>query len=289
MYRALSRPHVRSAAALCLGSSAVLCQQNRNPKHLTKHLLITGGSNGIGAAIARDFGCQQCPGSERHMVFVTGRSEADLKQVVKDINASGGKASYGVGDVTSTSDVARLYGEAKEFMGDVDVLVANAGCGGGRAFLEDTELDKFERQHSTNVKGVFLWLKQVLPDMKAISDTEGSTKQCQIVVTSSVAGKRACPMSSIYASTKWAVEGMVLSLRKELQLAGSNVKVGTINPAAVRTKWWSEPDRGGRFPGYDTSAVPTNMLSAEDCAAAARTLIDQQATCNIESAVLDAQ
>lgn len=283
-------PYIRAAAAVCaagVGPSAMMCHQNVVPATKSKHLLVTGGSNGIGAAIARDFGFQQQV--DRHVIFVTGRSEIDLKQVVADINASGGKAAYGVGDVTSPSDVQRLYKEAKLFMGDVDVLVANAGCGGGRALLEETDLDKFERQHSTNVKGVFLWLKQVLPDMKAISDNEGSTKQCQIVVTSSVAGKRACPMSSIYASTKWAVEGMVLSLRKELQMSGSNVKVGTINPAAVRTKWWSEPERGGRFPGYDDSAVPTNMLTAEDCAAAARTLIDQQATSNIESVILDAQ
>ena len=80
---------------------------------------------------------------------------------------------------------------------------------------------------------------------------------------------------------------MVLSLRKELMMADSNVKVGTINPAAVRTKWWSEPDRGGRYPGYDSSPVPEVMLAPEDCAAAARALIDQGGTCNIESVVLD--
>jgi NAD(P)-dependent dehydrogenase (short-subunit alcohol dehydrogenase family) len=263
-----------SATALGLYPSFTGClASSTHTRTRSKHLLVTGGSNGIGAAIAKDYGCEQISLTDatlRHKVFVTGRNVEDLISVVNCITASGGIAAYGVGDVSSEADVKRLYGEAKEFLGHVDVLVANAGCGGGRSLLEDTELDKFERQHSTNVKGVFLWLKTCLPDMKQLADKFEPATTCQIIVTSSVAGKRACPMSSVYASTKWAVEGMILSLRKELEMTGSKVKCGTINPAAVRTKWWSEPERGGRFPGYDTSPTPTNMLTAEDCAKGAR-------------------
>ena len=78
---------------------------------------------------------------------------------------------------------------------------------------------------------------------------------------------------------------MVLSLRQEL--IGSGVKAATINPGPVRTKWWDDPKRGGRYPGYDESDIPAQMLTAEDCAAAARLLIDQQPTCNMESIVLE--
>ena len=50
------------------------------------------------------------------------------------------------------ADVARLHKAASDFMGDIDVLVANAGCGGGRARLEDTDAKIFDRQHATNVR-----------------------------------------------------------------------------------------------------------------------------------------
>jgi NAD(P)-dependent dehydrogenase (short-subunit alcohol dehydrogenase family) len=199
-----------------------------------KHIVITGGSSGIGSAIARDFGCD----GSGNQIFVTGRSADELKKVVDDIQAKGGSAAFGVGDVTSEEDVRRLHDEAKAFMGHIDVLVANAGCGGGRALLEKVELDKFERQFDTNVKGVFLWIKELLPDMKA-------RQSGQIVVTSSVAGKKPFAQGSIYCASKWAVEGMVLSLREEL--AGTGVKAATINPGPVDTKWWSDPARCGRY------------------------------------------
>jgi NAD(P)-dependent dehydrogenase (short-subunit alcohol dehydrogenase family) len=198
-----------------------------------KRILVTGGSSGIGAAIARDYGGD----GGGNQVFVTGRKVEDLKKVVEDIESSGGSAAFGVGDVSSAEDVKRLHAEAKAFMGHVDVLVANAGCGGGRALLEKVELDVFEKQFATNVKGVFLWVKELLPDMKA-------RESGQIVVTSSVAGKRAFAQGSIYCSSKWAVEGMILSLRQEL--VGTGVKAATINPGPVDTKWWSDPERCGR-------------------------------------------
>ena len=84
-------------------------------------------------------------------------------------------------------DVNRMCSEAQAFFkqhgsgsGTIDVLVANAGCGGGRAPLETTEIESFDRQFATNVKGVYLFIRAVLPGMK-------SQKHGQIVATSSVA------------------------------------------------------------------------------------------------------
>ena len=178
---------------------------------VAKNILVTGGSNGIGAAIVRMYG------STGHAVFFTGRNEHDAASLRDEVVAtSGGAAAFALGDVAVPDDVDRMYGEARAFFqqhgsgsDNIDVLVANAGCGGGRAALETTEIESFDRQFATNVKGVYLFIRAVLPSMK-------SQRHGQIVVTSSVAGIRAVANGAIYCSTKWAVEGMVRSLREEL-------------------------------------------------------------------------
>ena len=245
---------------------------------VAKNILVTGGSNGIGAAIVRMYGCSG------NSVFFTGRNEHDAVSLRDEvIAASGGRAAFALGDVAVPDDVNRMCSEAQAFFkqhgsgsGTIDVLVANAGCGGGRAALETTEIESFDRQFATNVKGVYLFIRAVLPGMK-------SQKRGQIVVTSSVAGIRPVANGAIYCSTKWAVEGMVRSLREELK--GTGVKAATINPGPVATKWWDEEARGGKRPD---GARPSTMLSAEDCARGAATIIDQAETSDIASVVLDA-
>ena len=244
------------------------------------NVLVTGGSNGIGAAIARDYGTR----GDGHRVFVTGRDEAACTALCAEINAEAGAVvtAFAVGDVGNATDVGHVCDAAEDFFGTangggIGVLVANAGCGGGRCRLEDTDIvDGFDKQFTANVRGVFLYLKRVLPGMRA-------AKHGQIVVTSSVAGLRPVALGAVYASTKWAVEGMVRSLREELK--GSGVKVGTINPGPVATKWWTEPHRGGK---RAPDQVPTAMLTADDCARAAATLIDQAPSSDIATLTLDA-
>eukprot|EP00937_MAST-01D_sp_MAST-1D-sp2_P002075 g2075.t1 len=244
---------------------------------VNKNLFITGGSNGIGAAIARLYGRRGTA------VFFTGRDAGACRVLADEINDAGvGSAGFALGDVGDEADVARCCAEAAAFFegknsGTVDVLVANAGCGGGRMPLEATEASLFDRQFSTNVKGVYLFLRALLPQMKA----RGAG---QIVVTSSVAGIRPIPNGAIYASTKWAVEGLVRSVREELK-AAPGVKIATINPGPVDTLWWKFEERGGRRPD---GAIPERMLTPEDCAEAARTIIDQAETSDIGSIVLDA-
>ena len=88
---------------------------------------------------------------------------------------------------------------------------------------------------------------------------------------------------AVYAASKWAVEGMVRSLREELR--GSGVKAGTVNPGPVATKWWTEAHRGGE---RTAEQVPAAMLTAEDCARAAATIIDQAQTSDLTTVTLDA-
>ena len=243
------------------------------------NILVTGGSNGIGAAIARDYGAR----SGGNKVFVTGREDVACAALCAEVNEKAGSevAAFAIGDVGSEADVERVCATAEAFFGTangggIGVLVANAGCGGGRCRLEETDVDSFDRQFSANVRGVFLYLRRVLPGMRA-------ARRGQVVVTSSVAGLRPVALGGVYASTKWAVEGMVRSLREELK--GSGVKAGTINPGPVATKWWTEPHRGGK---RKPEQVPGAMLSADDCARAAAALIDQSPSSDIATVTLDA-
>jgi len=233
---------------------------------------VTGGSSGIGRAIC------QALGKRGFKVFATGRNEKNLKKVVEEVNAAGGSAAFGVGEISDEHSVAELYKKAATFFEKEvpDVLVANAGVGRFGA-LETVSADDFDLSFSTNVKGVFLWLRAVLPGMK-------KANAGQIVVMSSVAGLRHSSLAPIYSSTKWALQGMVGSVRENLK--GTQVKIGTINPGAVATPWWVEPERGGK-PVPATEEKLATMLTAADVAESALHLIDQAKTSNIEMVALD--
>lgn len=103
--------------------------------------------------------------------------------------------------------------------------------------VEDTTVDDFDSVINTNVKGVYLFLRELLGSMKK----QGSG---QVVVTSSVLGVRGAAKASLYCASKHALEGMVDAVR--LELKGTGVKIGSVRPGAIATPWWTDPTRGGR-------------------------------------------
>ena len=90
--------------------------------------------------------------------------------VVEEVKKRGGEAAYGSGDVSSEADVGRLYEEATAYLGTEapDVVVANAGVGRFGA-LEGVSAADYDLSFNTNVRGVFLWLRAVIPAMYALS------------------------------------------------------------------------------------------------------------------------
>ncbi|UCG04486.1 MAG: SDR family oxidoreductase [Candidatus Heimdallarchaeota archaeon] len=223
--------------------------------HKTLRFIITGGSSGIGRAIALEMA------RSKHSFFLTGRNKEKLQSVADTINNMGGEAFFGVGDVGDVDEVETLFSEAFKLLKGVDILVANAGVG-YFGLLEEMTVLQFDEQFKTNVRGVFLWLRKVLPIMK-------QQNSGQIVVTSSNLGLNTAGRASIYAATKHAVQAMVNSLREELK--GTLVKAATINPGSVSTPW------------FDGKKVDhAKMLTAEDVAKVARVIIDQTETSNID-------
>jgi 3-oxoacyl-[acyl-carrier protein] reductase len=273
----------RGFAAAAGGMSSLSSVQ---PKQM--RCIVTGGSSGIGEAICRELGKRGAK------VFVTGRQEDNLKRVAAAVEEEGGFSAYGTGDVREESDVKRLYNEAQEFFArvidtgevgmnllaegeeGVDVLVTSAGIGRFGS-IEELSEDDFNASFDVNVKGTWLWARQVLPVMKKAG-------RGQVVFVSSVAGLRKFARCSIYGASKWAVQGIAGSLREECR--GTGVKICTLCPGSVATPWWMEKERGGK----DTPPTPEQlgaMLTPGDCAAACMSIIDQAKSCDIESIVLE--
>jgi len=223
---------------------------------------VTGASSGLGKAVAVQLA------REGHALFLTGRDPRRLGETSD--NCKGAKDVFkGLGDVAAEADVARLYSEAVESLGGIDVAVLNAGVA-RHGNMEDVSVEDFDLQFNTNVRGVFLWLKHVLPHMKG-------RKSGQIIVTSSVAGERAVAGKSIYSATKHAVQGMIEGLRGELR--GTGVKAATVLPGAIATEWWAGPAGLG-------NTLPKNALTADDVAAAVLTIVNQSPSTDIDRLIL---
>lgn len=108
-----------------------------------------------------------------------------------------------------------------------------------------------------------------------------AAKAGQIVVTSSILGLEARGGMGLYCASKFALQGLVGSLRQEL--AGTGVKAATVNPGAVDTAWWTDPARGAKAAGAPPG-MP--MLAAEDVAAAIVAIIQQGAASDVDKTVL---
>ena len=185
-------------------------------------VLITGGSSGIGEFLARRLV------NLGNRVYLTGRSEDQLKSIQNEIDGEGGECNYYVADVRDYKMAQFVIKDAIDKMGGLDVFVANSGVG-RFGDIETMSEEDYDVQFDTNVKGVFNYLGRMVEYMR-------SKGHGQIIVTSSDLGLKTSKRASIYAASKHAVQAMIGSLRKEL--VGTGVKAATINPGSVDTPWY---------------------------------------------------
>ncbi|WP_313516933.1 SDR family oxidoreductase [Pseudomonas sp.] len=179
-----------------------------------KVVLVTGGSSGLGLAIAQELVEQGA-----HVV-ITGRREAQLNDAVAIL---GDNATAIVADVSIAADLTVLFGKIKSRHGRIDVLVANAGMGEVEPLGSITEA-YFDRVFNTNVKGVTFTVQGALALMG---------KGSSVVIIGSTASIDPGPGLSVYGATKAALRALVRSW--VLDIRGSGVRINLVSPGPVDT------------------------------------------------------
>ncbi len=184
-------------------------------------VIITGASAGIGEASAR------MTAAEGATLVLTARRRERLEALAGELAAGGARVLPVAADVCSDPDRVRLVQETMNAFGRVDALVNNAGYG-QRGPVETVPVEAIRRNFETNVFSLVALTQLVIPMMR----TQGSGR---IVNIASVAGRIARPFSSIYDSTKHALEALSDGLRYELAPFG--IKVVAIEPGYILTEF----------------------------------------------------
>ncbi len=188
--------------------------------------IVTGGSKGIGLAIARAF-------LDRGMqVTISGRKDADLEEAARVLGGGAPSTPLGAGnlhtvraDVRDPADAQRLVNDTVRRFGGVDVLVNNAGIG-KFANVADMSLEDWRQVLDTNLSGVFHGTRAVIPAMKA----RGAGF---IVNISSLAGKNPFSGGAAYCASKAGLNAFSEALMQELR--HDNIRVSYVLPGSVST------------------------------------------------------
>jgi NAD(P)-dependent dehydrogenase (short-subunit alcohol dehydrogenase family) len=205
--------------------------------------LVTGGTSGIGRAIATKF-----VEAGLH-VFVTGRRQPELDALVEELG-------HGVtavrGDVSNLDDLDGVYAAIAQRGAGLDVVVANAG-GGTFASLQDLEPDAFDQTFGINVRGTVFTVQKALPLLNP---------QASIVVIGSTSAARATAAFGVYSASKAAVRQF--SRVWAIELAERGVRVNTVTPGPTETPGLaglgSTPEESRALLDQEASRVPLRRL-----------------------------
>jgi len=183
--------------------------------------LITGGSRGIGKAVAAAFA------REGAKLALCARSADELQQTVAELRRMKAKAEGWPCDVTIESSVKDFVHEAQRAFGRIDILVNNAGVMTRPAPMVELEVRKWDYTIAVNLRGPFLVTQAVLPFM--LKQKSGS-----VINVSSTIGRGAYANFVAYATSKWGLEGFTQTLAAELR--SSHIQVNSVEPGYVATK-----------------------------------------------------
>jgi NAD(P)-dependent dehydrogenase (short-subunit alcohol dehydrogenase family) len=179
-----------------------------------KVAVITGGGEGIGLASAERLSAGGAS------VFIVGRRKAILDAAVAKI---GGDVAALQADVSSLSDLDRVYKTVRESKGKIDILVANAGIQTREALGAITE-KAIDDQLAINFKGVIFTVQQALPLL-----TDGAS----IILTSSTTASKGLPQRTVYSATKAAIRSFARTWASELK--ARNIRVNAFSPGPIST------------------------------------------------------
>ncbi len=182
--------------------------------------IVTGGSLGIGAAIARELARQ---GADVALNY--RRHDTEAKQVVADIEATGAKGLAIKADVASFTDAQRMVDEVREKFGGLDILVNNAGINRDAVSWKMTE-EQWDEVLDTNLKGYFNYIRAAVGTFK-------EQKGGKIVNVTSINGLRGKFGQTNYCASKAGIIGLTKALAREL--GRSSVNVNAVAPGLIET------------------------------------------------------
>jgi NAD(P)-dependent dehydrogenase (short-subunit alcohol dehydrogenase family) len=219
--------------------------------------LITGGSSGIGLAIA------QALGEDGYGITLSARRPEKLEEAAKGLADKGIEVNSVPANVTEEDDIKRVVDSHRERFGRLDVLVNNAGIGIG-APVADTSTKKLDVQLDVNLRGVYITARECIPLLKEAGAEHG---KALMLNTASIAGKHGQGWLAAYSATKFGVVGLSQALHKELSRDG--VQVTAICPGFVdtaMTDWVQGVER-------------EDMIQPEDIAEGVRFLLRTSRAC----------
>ncbi|MCC6720273.1 MAG: SDR family oxidoreductase [Acetobacteraceae bacterium] len=233
-----------------------------------KVLVVTGGSTGIGAAVAR------MAAARGYAVGLSYRSSAaPAAQVVADIRAGGGRAFAVRADSASATETAAFFAAVDCELGPVTALVNNAGITGPACRIEALDPAALDEVLATNVRGCFLALREAIPRMATDLGGPGGV----VVNVSSRASEIGGAGEWVhYAASKGAVDTLTIGAARELAPRG--IRVNAVNPGLIDTEIHAKagmPDRTERF----RAAIPMARAgSAEEVADVILWLMSEQSS-----------
>ncbi|HXW20172.1 MAG TPA: SDR family oxidoreductase [Roseiarcus sp.] len=243
---------------------------------MSKTILVTGGSRGIGRAACR---LAARRGWAIGVNYVRDKAAADA--VVAEAKGLGAKAQAFAGDVAREDDVIAVFESATAALGPLDGVVVNAGVVAPTASLVDMSVDRMKRVFEVNVLGALLTAREAARRMTLSRGGRGGS----IVLISSAAARLGSPDLYVdYAASKGAIDTLTLGLSKELGREG--VRVNAIRPGLIETEIHAsggEPDRAKRLGATAPMGRPG---SAEEVAEAVVWLLSD-ASSYVSGAILD--
>jgi meso-butanediol dehydrogenase/(S,S)-butanediol dehydrogenase/diacetyl reductase len=219
-----------------------------------KKALITGGAQGMGAAIAKHWAAQ---GAE---VCLGDLNIEGIKAVADEIIADGGKATYIKLDVTSEEDAKAAVQHTVDTFGEINLLLNNAGINKPLFFLDITK-SNFDLLNSVNTWGSLNVMQKVAQQMKDQGKREYPYK---ILNVGSILSREAFDDVTVYTMTKHAILGLIKAGAKSL--IEHNITVNGYGPGVVRTEMWEQLDKDlvaiGKFEkrGQSMDDIAENMI-----------------------------
>ena len=220
--------------------------------------LVTGGSSGIGLAIARALG------EDGYGVTLSARRPDKLEQAAAGLRADGLEVEAVPANMASEEDIVALAGRHRERFGRLDVLVNNAGVGIGGPIAE-YETKKLDMQIGVNLRAVVITTREC---MSMLKEAGAEHRKAHVVNTASIAGKSGQGWLSVYSATKFGVVGFTQALHKEHSNDG--IKATALCPGFVDTAM-TDWVKG--------SVAPEEMIQPEDIAGAVRYLLSVSPGC----------